>query len=548
MKRILKEQTTPDRILSLILSDCPKYKQYRLGVNRNNGKPALIQVVPGKGTVYLYNDFTYETYNEKGVRNNDNNTYSACESVMGKVDAQLTDDQVLSIDNLIALKNKGYSKLTDEIKKGLTGGTYKQIDLMSIDPKVFTTPGVHFIYQNSAVANEFINQMPNIEAFFKNIGWTLTEPPYGTAEYKLTGSSIDMLTANGGAGLVPEFTETLNKFGKKALDTKIWKKNVKVEKGAATDTVKNLLSSIEASKMGRKECQISIKLLYKLATGKVPSRGVEPADVENAKENSFMCATQGTQYLKGVMGIQDEIDFLKRNGGPYGLRLKFQGQLKESKDEILKSIIRNRLTMLSESKKKTLVSESKIINARFKMITESSKVKKESLSELFNESFDLVNLGLSPKLISEGLWDSLKGMFGLGTEGILGYFKEKIVETVLNKLGINTDSWVAGTIVKAIGNIPLGDYTSGKILTCDYLTPLLAKSIAEEALDKVKDNAGLTGGFFDILRNSIVQGLDSSDFAQSIERGLASAICPSLSKVSGNMDNVFKTMKTKALS
>jgi len=146
------------------------------------------------------------------------------------------------------------------------------------------------------------------------------------------------------------------------------------------------------------------------------------------------------------------------------------------------------------------------------------------------------------------LMDSLSGLFGIGTEGILGYFKEKIVETILNKLGIDTDSWIAGTIVKAIGNIPIGDYASGKILTCDYLTPLIAKSIAEESLDKVKDKAGLTGGFYDVLRNAIVQGLDSTDFAQSIERGLASAICPSLSKISGNMDGVFNTMKQKALS
>lgn len=545
MKRILKEQATPDRILSLILSDCG-WKQYQLGVNKNNGKPALIQVVPGKGTAYLYNDFTYETYNEKGVSNS-TGSYSACEAVKGKVDAQLGPDQTKIIEGLL-VQNQGYSKLTDEIKKGLTIGTYKQIDLNSIDSTVFPTPGVHFIYQASAIANQFIDQMPNIKAFFDKIGYKLEEPVYGTAEYNTGVSALEMLKTNGGGNLVNEFTETLNKFNKKAKDIKVWKSDVNVEKGAAKANAEDMLADIDASKMDRKGCQTSIKVLYKLATGKLPGRALTPDKVENAKENAFMCATQGTQYLKGIMGIQDEIDFLKRNGGPYGLRLKFQGQLKESKDEILKSIIRNRLTMLSESKKKTLVSENKIIQARFNVITESSKVKTESVSVLFNESFDLVNLGLTPKLISEGLWDSLKGMFGLGTEGILGYFKEKIVETVLNKLGINTDSWVAGTIVKAIGNIPLGDYTSGKILTCDYLTPLLAKSIAEEALDKVKDNAGLTGGFFDILRNSIVQGLDSSDFAQSIERGLASAICPSLSKVSGNMDNVFKTMKTKALS
>lgn len=546
MRRTLKEDVTQDATLSVILSDCG-WKGYQLGVNKTNNKPALIQAVPGKGTVYLYNDFTFEALTPDGKLNN-SGSYSACEAAKGKLEAPLGPDQTKVIEALLA-QNKGYSKLTDEIKKALALGTYKQIDLNSIDPTVFPKPNVHFIYQASAIANEFINQMPNIEAFFKKIGYTLVEPAYGTAEYNQPKVfALQKLKENGGENLVNEFTETLNKFGKKAKDQQIWKSSVSVEKGKATETVKNLLASIESTKMGRKECQLSIKLLYKLATGKVQARGVEPADVENAKENSYMCATQGTNYLKGIMGIQDEIDFLKRNNGPFGLRSKFEQALKESKDDVLKSIIKNRLTMLSESKKKTLVSENKIIQARFNVITESSKIKTESVSELFNESFDLVNLGLSPKLISEGLWDSLKGMFGLGTEGILGYFKEKIVETVLNKLGVDTDSWIAGTIVKAIGNIPLGDYTTGKVLTCDYLTPLLAKSIAEEALDKVKDKAGLTGGFYDVLRNSIVQGLDSSDFAQSIERGLASAICPALSKVSGNMDNVFKTMKTKALS
>jgi len=546
MRKILKEQaSTQDPTLSVILSDCG-WKGYQLGVNKSNNKPALIQNVPGKGVVYLYNDFTFEALSADGKLNN-SGSYSACEAAKGKIEAPLGPDQTKFIEGLLG-QNKGFAKLSDEVKKGLGTGTYKQIDLYSLKPELFTKPNVHFIYQLTSIANEFINQMPNIEAFFKKLGYTLTEPKYGTAEYNSGKDALDMLNKNGGASLVDEFTATLQKNGKPVKGLQVWKSSVNVEKGKATETVKNLLASIEGTKMGRKECQISIKLLYKLATGKVQTRGVEPADVENAKENSYMCATQGTNYLKGIMGIQDEIDFLKRNNGPFGLRSKFEQALKESKDDLLKSIIKTKLSMLSESKKKTLVSENKIIKSRFNVITESKKVKIDSVSDLIHESFDLVNLGLTPKLVSEGLMDSLSGLFGIGTEGILGYFKEKIVETILNKLGIDTDSWIAGTIVKAIGNIPIGDYASGKILTCDYLTPLIAKSIAEESLDKVKDKAGLTGGFYDVLRNAIVQGLDSTDFAQSIERGLASAICPTLSKIGGNMDGVFNTMKQKALS
>lgn len=547
MRKILKEQAAAqDPTLSVILSDCG-WKGYQLGVNKSNNKPALIQNVPGKGVVYLYNDFTFEALSADGKLNN-SGSYSACEAAKGKISAPLGPDQTKVIEALLA-QNKGYSKLTDEIKKALAIGTYKQIDLNSIDATVFPKPNVHFIYQASAIANEFINQMPNIESFFKKIGYTLVEPAYGTAEYNQPKVyALQKLKENGGESLVNEFTETLNKFGKKAKDQQIWKSSVSVEKGAAKANAEDMLADIDASKMDRKGCQTSIKVLYKLATGKLPGRALTPDKVENAKEHSYMCATQGTNYLKGIMGIQDEIDFLKRNNGPFGLRSKFEQALKESKDDLLKSIIKTKLNMLSESKKKTLVSENKIIKSRFNVITESKKVKIDSVSDLIHESFDLVNLGLTPKLVSEGLMDSLSGLFGIGTEGILGYFKEKIVETILKKLGIDTDSWIAGTIVKAIGNIPIGDYASGKILTCDYLTPLIAKSIAEESLDKVKDKAGLTGGFYDVLRNAIVQGLDSTDFAQSIERGLASAICPSLSKISGNMDGVFNTMKQKALA
>lgn len=217
-------------------------------------------------------------------------------------------------------------------------------------------------------------------------------------------------------------------------------------------------------------------------------------------------------------------------------------------ENTLRNVVRKKLTVLSEDKQKTLLSETKIITSRFNIIKESNNDNDKVLTELFNESFELVNLGLNPKLITEGLFDSLKGMFGIGTEGILGYFKEKIVETLLNKLGIDTDSWIAGIIVKAIGNIPMADYFSGKILTCDYLTPLLTKSIVEEAIKKVGDKAGLTGGFVDVLRNSLVQGLDSTDFAQSVERGVASILCPVLSKIGDNMENIFTSMKQKALS
>jgi len=214
----------------------------------------------------------------------------------------------------------------------------------------------------------------------------------------------------------------------------------------------------------------------------------------------------------------------------------------------LKSIIKNKLSVLSENKQKQFISESKIIKSRFNVISEA-KISRDRIStRLINESFEMVSLGMNEKLIAEGLMDTLKGMFGFGAEGVVEFFKEKLVESVMKKLSIPTDGWLGGVFVKAIGNIPVGDWFSGKVFKCDYLVPAVAKAIAEESIDKAKDNAGLTGGFYDVLRNAIVNGLEDTSFGQSIERGLSTMLCPLLTNVKDKMAKVSDTMKQKAIA
>jgi hypothetical protein len=214
----------------------------------------------------------------------------------------------------------------------------------------------------------------------------------------------------------------------------------------------------------------------------------------------------------------------------------------------LKSIIKNKLSVLSENKQKQFISESKIIKSRFNVISEA-KISRDRIStRLINESFEMVSLGMNEKLIAEGLMDTLKGMFGFGAEGVVEFFKEKLVESVMKKLSIPTDGWLGGVFVKAIGNIPVGDWFSGKVFKCDYLVPAVAKAIAEESIDKAKDNAGLTGGFYDVLRNAIVNGLEETSFGQSLERGLSTMLCPLLTNVKDKMTKVSDTMKQKAIA
>ena len=127
------------------------------------------------------------------------------------------------------------------------------------------------------------------------------------------------------------------------------------------------------------------------------------------------------------------------------------------------------------------------------------------------------------------------------------YFKEQVVKYIIGKIAPGTENgWIAGTIQKLVGNTPIGEIP--KLLNCDYLVPKLAKSIAEEAIDKTKNSVGLTGGVFDILRNGIVDSLEDTAFSQSLEKGLTSIICPSLSTVSNKLMGVASDMKTKALA
>ena len=218
MKRVIKEQeTTQNETLTLLLRDCG-WKGYQLVTDKNTNKPALRQGVPGKGTVFLYDDFTYKAYGTNGKINNEG-TYSACEAVKGKIDAPLGPDQKKVVEALLA-QNTGYKRLSDipggrgEIDKG----TYKAVDLNSINSQTFPEEGVHFIYQSVGITNNWIDQMPNIKNFFDKIGYTFTEAAYGTPEYTLTGNALTILTKNGGENLVDEFNKVLQKNGKLSKD------------------------------------------------------------------------------------------------------------------------------------------------------------------------------------------------------------------------------------------------------------------------------------------------------------------------------------------
>ena len=222
-------------------------------------------------------------------------------------------------------------------------------------------------------------------------------------------------------------------------------------------------------------------------------------------------------------------------------------QIAESKNEELKALIKENLITLSQEKKNNLLGESKIINTRFGIIKESNTEDKDKLfNDVISEMFYLNSQGFDKGLINEGFWDILSGLFPSGN--VIGqWFKEKMSSWLIEKIAPGQEnSWVGNIIITTIGNLKASEIT--QLTNCDFTTRLLAKSISEGVIKKFADSKGVSGVLADLVRNSMVEHLDGSEFAQKLESGLSHIICPLLGGVTQKMSKVADTMKTKAIT
>jgi hypothetical protein len=203
--------------------------------------------------------------------------------------------------------------------------------------------------------------------------------------------------------------------------------------------------------------------------------------------------------------------------------------MNESVYDYLKNVLRKKLTVLSESKKKSVVT------------TKEFKHYIKTIDEAFE------SLNPSKKRINEdGLKDMLSGALGYGGEGIISYFKERLAKSIIDKfVPGGSDTWLGGVISTSIGNIKLGDYLNGNILKCEFVVKELAKGIGENAIKQFADKKGLTGGFYDVLRNSVVEVVEDVPFVESLEKGIATVLCPSLSKLKTLLGGLIGNLGTE---
>jgi hypothetical protein len=158
---------------------------------------------------------------------------------------------------------------------------------------------------------------------------------------------------------------------------------------------------------------------------------------------------------------------------------------------------------------------------------------------VLNVSESIKKQTMASSLIKEE-FEWLSNLLGIGGKGVISTFKTNIAKKLIDKfIPGGSDSWLGGIVANSIGNIPLGDYFNGNILKCDFVSKEITKSISEEVLTKVQQNKDLTGGFYDVIKNSLMEYIDDTPFFNKIQEGVSAMICPYMEDISGSLGKAF---------
>jgi hypothetical protein len=454
---------------------------------------------------------------------------------------------------------------------------YTPIDMNTIDPKLFPTPKLIYVYKHSSLAGIEPDQLEALKNILKTTNWSIDIPEIGTAE---NAAGVDAIQKMKELGLLTvEVKKVLDGANAKRATSTIPDERtplkiypIKTEGNSEVDmvtSIQDLDKDIKSKVMSRQACRKTIKFLSKKSK-EMNGNGYRTSDVDpkmlaNARQFAQSCVTQGTKFLGGILGINDEIKDLQKCKNPWclgepcpagqswdGQRQRCMGKPTNEIESKLKNLIRENLITAKETKRKTLLGESKIVTSRFAIISEGRKLKtKKDLNKFFSEVISEMTYmntqGFNKEIISEGFWDMLKGIFGHTPDGVLEYFKEYVGKWLVDNLTpIDPEGWIGSIIITAIGNLPVGDIP--KLTDCNYLTKLVAKSVGEGALRKISHEKGIEGPFYDILRNTLVDSLEESSFVQKLEEGLGNVLCPLIGGLSTKMDSAASALKQKALS
>jgi hypothetical protein len=527
-KIIVEQATDKEKLIKARDNGCyPTWLKYGKTGKSKDGKAVYFGKNEKDETVVFYADMTAENL-KTGKRSKW--VCPALELSQGTVSpsSKMSVDQEKVLNRFIQ-DNPSYQLANPGEEYVGEGREYTKVDVSTL-PELkdkFTEPGKTFIYKKSGFVGKTQDYVTQFGSMLSGGGYTFDVPP-AEKEYLLKAKR--------------KVTDIIGSRYSESFGTSI--PFVYMTEDEYTRLVN----------LDKSTCRKSIKQLYD--SFKDPDRStMELSQRIKLKNEVWFCSNRN--FAPGILGMGNELEELQSistSTNPYGLKnFSSTKQIYESiKNNHLKKLVRENLLEIKIKKKRSLIKESKIVKDRFRFIVENvnletKKHKDKFCNDLLNEMIYMNSQGYDKQVINEGFFDVLKSLFGNTGESIMQYFKEYFAKWLISTITpLDPEGWIGGTITKAVGNLDISDIP--KLTDCNFTTKLISKSVAEEAIDQLKNKAGMEGAFYDILRNAVVESLSQSDLGQKIESSLGNVLCPSLSKVSSKMSDVTDTMKKRALS
>jgi hypothetical protein len=201
--------------------------------------------------------------------------------------------------------------------------------------------------------------------------------------------------------------------------------------------------------------------------------------------------------------------------------------------------------------KRDLIVEHRIVKQSITEIQNYNKKKGKNIKtmkeDIITEMFYLNSLGIKHNVINENIIDWFKGVLGIGDntiiEPVIDTFKESYIGYVIKLVAPgSTNSILANIIKTGLADIDMNDMD--KLTDCEFLSDTISKAIVEGTVNKLKNNVGLVGGVFDVVRNSIIDFVDNTEFANRIQDGVSNFICDAIADKIEILKDKVEQMKT----
>lgn len=203
----------------------------------------------------------------------------------------------------------------------------------------------------------------------------------------------------------------------------------------------------------------------------------------------------------------------------------------------------------TKEKKERLLIERKMVESRLSVILETIKTEDDfyQLSEekqlklsvsLLSELSYLHNNGF---ILEEGLGDILKNLLGTHIFGnITQTVFEKVFNSLLSGLGMG-DGFMKNFIISFLTSRP--SEVIKAFNDCKTMSTLVSRSIVEGLVMSLQKDKNFGGTGWDLIRNTLGEAIEQSDFGKKIESGISDTVCSIMGKYTSKAEDVLQKVK-----